>query len=371
MQPTFITAMGLHAESCADKAALDKHFSNGNGCNGIPFVPPPAYVRPEPRLSARAEKSLRREDRPFLTEIAIPVRNAVQELLDSLENSAERVNFQEVPLFYGTESAVQNLAPMTELALSVDSVGAAQERFGELRKLVSPMEALRNLTTNAGYHASKMLSAHGGGYPVRAQSLSGLCALEDAADRFNEAGASSIDHAAVVAAGNMRNIDSVIVFGKLNLLSGGAKTGGVSPSWGAAALLLSREGALTSRPLAEIAGVKSFFVREAFPGAEVWRTMFRRAKEAHGTPDYIVCYANGEPRLDAAEAEALSEEFPGVPQKRYKYIFGYTGKANTLLDLAALLADPSVEPGAMTLINGAGFGYGVGYLAVRKLPQSH
>ena len=80
----------------------------------------------------------------------------------------------------------------------------------------------------------------------------------------------------------------------------------------------------------------------------------------------IFAYLNGAHLLNATEDEALALHYPGVPIRSYKPLLDYTGKPNNLLDLAAVLVDRSVPDGTVVMINGTGFGWGVGCITLRK-----
>ncbi len=54
------------------------------------------------------------------------------------------------------------------------------EELGKIKENLNPLDMLRLLSTNPLYHVSKALGLHGGGYPIRRMSLSGLTALEEA-----------------------------------------------------------------------------------------------------------------------------------------------------------------------------------------------
>jgi hypothetical protein len=72
--------------------------------------------------------------------------------------------------------------------------------------------------------------------------------------------------------------------------------------------------------------------------------------------------------MDQADLAAARQVFPDIPRKAYKGIFGYTGKANNLLDLISAILDPSIPAGAKVVLLGAGIEYGLGYIACRKGP---
>ncbi len=109
------------------------------------------------------------------------------------------------------------------------------------------------------------------------------------------------------------------------------------------------------------------FAPDSFMTSATWEQALASARQRGPAPDVIVTYANSAAGSDPAEEEALARVFPGVPTRNYKRHFGYTGKANNLLDLAAALADDGVAPGSVVLLDGQGFGFGVGYLTVKKL----
>jgi len=142
----------------------------------------------------------------------------------------------------------------------------------------------------------------------------------------------------------------------------------VDPAYGAAALVIDSAAAQDGpAPIAEVLAVQTQFAPEPFVTVQTWKTLFAAARERHGLPDLIVTYANGSRQLEESETAARNAVFGPIPTRNYKRYFGYTGKANNLLDLAATLADDSIPVGATVLLCGAGFGFGIGYLLVRKL----
>lgn len=366
-----LISLGIHAEHCPNKAGLGLSLVSQFDTNYL--VEDAPFRQANVRLISAADKLLSREDRPFLNEISISIINAIQDLCDSLPDEHRQGNFLNLPLYLGTDSAEHSFSSLDRIANGENCSSTIYERLGSIKSIANPLDVLRLISTNSVYHVSKKLLSHGGGYPIRAMSMSGLCALEDAVTTLKHGAAENCDMAAVVAAGNMRSFEALVAFGKLGILSQSeASNRGIHPSWGSVALLLSRRYTGDSKHiLADILDVQSFFIPEAYAHSETWRSMLGHVRNCHGSPDFIICYANGSEQLERSEAEALDSEFEAVPRLRYKSIFGYTGKANTLLDLSAAIADPNIPTGATILINGTGLGYGVGYVLLRKMTHLH
>ena len=210
------------------------------------------------------------------------------------------------------------------------------------------------------------MGLRGGGYPVRGMSLSGLYAIEDA---VADLAANRCQQGVVVAAGSLRNFDSVVIFGKLGLLKNDPKKdgGNVNPSYGSAVLLLDNKADAKSDALAEIQQVSTRYNPSHFSRQEDWESLINEVKNKNISPDYIVTYCNGIKANDASELAAISQVFPDAELRNYKEVFGYTSKANNALDLVAVLTDKTVPVGATILLNGAGFSVGIGYMVLKKL----
>ena len=358
MTPLYIRTIGIHSERCPDSAHLAAVL------DGSAAAPAPAdrYAAAAIRLGAAGLAVIGREDRATLNDLSTGVLNAIS---DALRHSGDAWMgaTENVAVFTGTDSAELTFNTVGSL---VERAGdEAIERLGELKGMSNPITMLRLLSTNSTYHVSKRFGAQGGGYPNQSMSLSGLCALEDAVHTLR---AGSGERAVVVASGNMRSFDSLVMFGKLGLLDEVVERQQVDPSYGAAALVLDRADMEDGpAPLAEVLAVHTLYSPEPFVAPDTWRTLFAAARERHGLPDLIVTYANGSRQLEDSETAARREVFGAVATRNYKRYFGYTGKANNLLDLAATLADDSVAVGSTVLLCGAGFGYGIGYILVRKL----
>ncbi len=358
MTPLYIRTIGLHSERCPDMGHLASVL--GDVSNAEPARD--RYAVPAIRLDAASLAVIGREDRATLNELSTGVLNAISDALRHT-GDAWMGDTETVSVFTGTDGGEITFNAIGSL---VDRAGdAAINRLGELKGLTNPLNMLRLLSTNSTYHVSKRMGAQGGGYPNQSMSLSGLCALEDAVNTLR---AGTGERAVVVASGNMRSFDSLVVFGKLGLLDPMADKQQVDPSYGAAALVLDRTHAgVGPAPLAEVLAVHSLFAPEPFVTVETWKTLFAAALERHGLPDLIVTYANGALQLEQTESAARHAVFGPIPTRNYKRYFGYTGKANNLLDLAAALADDSIPVGSTVMLCGAGFGFGIGYALVRKL----
>lgn len=357
MTSLYIRAIGIDSERCQDTAQLAATLEGNVAAASVD-----RYSIPSIRLGADSLAMLSREDRSTLSECSTGALNAISDALRHIgtEWMGETEN---VAVFIGADGAELTFNAIGSL---IDRAGdTAIDRLGELKSLTNPINMMRLLSTNLVYHVSKRFGAHGGGYPNQSMSLSGLIALEDAVYTLR-AGIS--ERAVVVASGNMRSFDSLVVFSKLGLLDEVVGQQQVDPAYGAAALVIDNAAAEQGpAPIAEVLAVRTQFAPNPFVTMQTWRTLFASARERHGLPDLIVTYANGSRKLEEAETAARNEVFGQIPIRNYKRYFGYTGKANNLLDLAATLADDSIPVGATVMLCGAGFGIGIGYLLVHKL----
>jgi hypothetical protein len=364
MSTVLVEAIGVHCERAPGWQSLVASLATDVA---TPVCRDP-YARVVVRLDPRLASTMPREDRSVLNDASTGILNALVDAHPP-ESSFWREDHEATCVFCAADLVDRDLSPYAALTERCGDAATALGRLGELKTVVNPMGMLRQLSTNATYHVSSRLQAHGGGYPIQSMSLGGLCALEDALMALRRAPAAR--QAVVVASGNMRSFDSVLVFSKLGLLDGTGRSG-VNPSFGSAAVFLraAAKAPSTERAsgtgLATIVDVLTVFHPEPAIKPSVWESLFARVAELHGAPDVVVTYANGAPASDESEASALRARFPRVRTLHYKRFFGYTGKANTLLDLAALLADDTVPPGALVLLNGQGFGFGIGALLVRK-----
>ncbi len=359
-QNLYITAVGIHSERVAGVRALTDAVAAGRS----PVAAGGRYSRMTARLDPRLMPFVSREDRSILTDISISVLNALADAHPP-PCALWSEDHQDLLIYGATDALEFDLTPLVTLALKNGTSEATIQRLGDLKGLVNPLSMLRHLSTNTTYHVSKLLRARGGGCPTRSMSLSGISALEDAALELGDSSAAPC--AVVFASGNMRGFDHVLVFDKLGLFDARGGQPGIDPSYGSAALFLERRSERPPEPLAELLAVDTGFAPLSFGTAESWQKHLESARRHGCAPDVIVTYANNPAGVDAAESEALEKVFPGIPTRNYKKLFGYTGKANNLLDLAAALVDPSVAPGSVVLIDGQGFGFGLGTLLVRKL----
>lgn len=372
-----ISTIGIHAETCADLGQLAQLLTGSAEADAQqkPAAGQGGFAGASVKLRAGLQARIEREDRSVLNEISTATLNAIADAFDRIGEGERPDDFLDVPIYAGTDSAEHSFAALERLTQAEGGGRSVYERLGELRHMSNPIDMLRLLSTNPTYHASKHIGSHGGGYPVRAMSLSGLCAFEDAVAYLSSANTSETARcgaAIVIAAGNMRGFDALVAFGKLGLLHTAEQNGtGIRPSWGSAALLLTRRRS-PDRPrgLADVLGARSFYHPQAYVPVDTWRQMFADVRARFGTPDHVVCYANGAPQVEQAEEAALDADFPNVRRHAYKGLYGYTGKANNLLDIAAILVDPRIGPGETVLINGAGFSFGIGYICLRKTAPS-
>ena len=361
MSRVFISHIGINAERCQTMSALSD-LVNAPGASAPARAD--VYAPPSITLGRAALSAIDREDRSTLGSLATNILNAIA---DAIGSGAPENDYAAMQVYSGNDSSEYSFTALNALMRKHDGREELLKHIGEVRNYSNPMNMMRLLSTNPVYHASKRLGAHGGGYPIRAMSLSGLCALEDGWRAVAHGRAP--DGAAIVAAGNMRSFDALVTFGKMGLLHGMSDKPQVDPTHGAAAVILAGEAAADQAPWAEIVDVDSMFCPEPFAQTATWSALFERAKRRVGIPDVVVAYRNGAQLLNDSENKALAVHYPGVPVRGYKPLLGYTGKPNNLLDLAAALVDRSVPDGALITINGTGFGWGVGSVSLRKLAR--
>jgi len=362
VNPVFIHAVGIHAEYCDDVSAL--HTALRDQRSAVESPVENVFQKMNVQLGALEKRVIAREDRSILNGLASAIRNAAGDMLHSCNMETGLDLSEETPLYSGTDGVAEhNFVNLSRLIQRHGSTEQTLKNLGELSGMANPINMMRFLSTNPIYHASKRLELRGGGYPVSGMSLSGLYALEDA---VADLAAGRCGQGIVVAAGNMRNFDSLVVFAKLGLLDPDGDMGGFVPSFGAAMLLLGNE---SGNAVAEVLDVHTRYSPEPFPSPSDWQALMKYVAGRGIQPDVVTTYCNGVKANDEIERSAVQPCFPNAQLRNYKSIFGYTSKANNTLDLVAALADENIPEGAVILVNGAGFGVGIGFIAMRKLKQ--
>lgn len=359
MSAVYIKAAGIQTEHFDELASLDAVLNRNQ--QRTESSERNIYKPLNRRLSKSEVEAIAREDRSILNDLSTLILNSIG---DSLEHNAKKaiVNPEHTPLYAGTDGMAEyNFASLFKILEKHGGTDEALKNLGEISKMSNPINMMRFLSTNALYHASKRLGLRGGGYPVRGMSLSGLQALEDA---YSDIKSGREAQGVVVAAGSMRNFDTLLVFDKLGLLSKNERDSEIDPSFGAATLHMSQD---QSGAYAQILAVESRFNPAPFTSAEDWFALMESVKSEGLDIDVIVTYCNGVKANNESELAALRDAFPSVEKKNYKSVFGYTSKANNILDLSAVLVDKSIPEGSTVLINGAGFGVGIGFILLKKL----
>lgn len=360
--PVYIESVGLSCENFAGLSALRTR-------DAAQAPPRPAQLAGSfDQARVRLRPEIDREDRSILNTVSTLVVNAVDDAVAGLPEGQPLAAFAQAPVFIGSDEAEHNFGALHSVVGDESGEGSVYARLAGLSQRVNPLELLRQLSTNPAYHASKRLRAQGGAYPLRAASLSGLVAAEEAISWLAEGRGET---AAVVAGCNMRSFDALLSFSKLGILKGRSEGAGVVVSYGAACLLLSRRAQAARTALGAILAARSYFMPEAHGDHGTWEKMYRQAVQDWGRPDVVVRYSIGASAIDKAERDALEAVLPGTPTRCYKPLFGYTGKANNLLDLAAALTDETIAPASRILIAGVGMGYGIGCLLVEKGGAAH
>lgn len=362
MNPVYIRATGIHAEHCDDLGALNAVLSQKQ--EGPCLSGQDIYQPIKVRLSPSEQKVIAREDRSILNDLSTCILNAAGDMLQSA-GLESLVNAEDTPLYVGSDGGSEyNMAALNQLIERFKSPVATLNHLGLLSSMTNPIQMMRMLSTNPLYHASKRMQLRGGGYPTRCMSLSGVSALEDACA---DIAAGRSQQGVVIAAGSMRNFDSLVVFGKLGLLGENNDSATIQPSFGAAALLLDQDASKADAALAKILKVSTRYSAEHFPSEDDWKSLLHDVAACGLEPDLIVTYCNGVKANNESELAAIAQVFADAELRNYKPLFGYTGKANNLLDLAAVLADETVAVGTRILVLGAGFCMGIGYMLVEKL----
>lgn len=359
-QPVYLRAGGLFTEHCASLADLQAWFLQDK----TPITDGELHQPANIRLKRSELAVIAREDRSILNDLATSLLNATADLQAQAGFAGALPDAEQTPLYAGTDGVAEY--SFTALAMLIErcgSAGATMQQWGQLSGMTNPINMMRFLSTNPVYHLSKRLQLRGGGYPLRGMSLSGLHALEDA---HADVAAGRQQAGLVAASASMRSFDSLVIFGKLGLLEPGNPQANLHPSYGTALLWLTQQAAHAQ---AEVVAVHCRYNSEPFPSRQDWLELLHYAKQ-QAAIDCVVSYCNGVKANDENERSAIAEVFGEVAVRNYKAIFGYTSKANNALDLLAVLADPSVPVGSTILINGAGFGVGIGFAVIRKLAHT-
>ncbi|MBR8845629.1 MULTISPECIES: beta-ketoacyl synthase [unclassified Pseudoalteromonas] len=359
MSAVYVKAAGIQTEHFDQLAALDAIVNRGQ--ERVESAERNIYKPLNRKLSKGEVAVIAREDRSILNDLSTLILNSIGDLLEY--TSQDKLNdAEQTPLYAGTDGVSEyNFAALYKIIEKHGGVEGALKNLGELSKMSNPINMMRFLSTNPLYHASKRLKLRGGGYPIRGMSLSGLQALEDA---FSDIKHDRQAQGVVVGAGSMRNFDTLLVFDKLGLLSKDEKESEIEPSFGAATLYLSND---QTDAYAEVLAVESRYSPSPFPSPKAWHALMKSVKVKGLNVDVIVTYCNGVKTNNENELAAIGDTFPEVTQKNYKSVFGYTSKANNILDLSAVLVDESIPEGATVLINGAGFSVGIGLIVIKKL----
>ena len=222
---------------------------------------------------------------------------------------------------------------------------------------------LRLLSTNALYHLSKVFGLRGGGYPIKRMSLSGLSAVENALIALKQRG----KYALISAVGDMTIAENICVFAKMGLVKTDKIHNGITPSCGAASLVIEKD-TLCQNSIAEIREVKSIYKNTSFIAKNDWLELFSMLTVKKDLNNlHIALYNNGVKEMADEELQAVNHVFPNAHYYSYKPYIGYTGKANNLIDLIIAITDNRIPVDSHILINGVGTMSGMGYILIKKL----
>ncbi len=202
MRPTYITAIGIHAERVPSVGALADALARGEP----PAASGDRFSKMAARLDPRVLPLIDREDRSILTEITISILNAIADAV-APGSPLWSDDHEDMLVYAATDALEYDFTPLASHVARHPTGDGALRRLGDLKGLVNPLSMLRHLSTNTIYHVSKRLQARGGGYPTRSMSLSGISVVEDAVLELG--GAPAPGRAIAVASGNMRGFDSL------------------------------------------------------------------------------------------------------------------------------------------------------------------
>lgn len=313
----------------------------------------------------QSKNSIAREDRSLLnkvSQLAIDVSMQAFKIAESCKKISDQ-DKEDFLVFTATEVCEYGSSALDHLLKEHhDNVSDSLDNLGKVKAYLSPLDMLRLLSTNSLYHLSKVFGLRGGGYPIKRMSLSGLCAVEGAITALRQRG----KHALITAVGNMTIAENLCVFAKMGLVKTGQLSNGITPSYGAASLIIEKNTAKNN--IAEIVEVKSIYKNKSFVTKDDWLELFSMQTAAMNTNNlHIVLYNNGIKEMADEELNAINQFFPNANHFSYKPYAGYTGKANNLVDLVIALMDNRIPVDSHILINGVGTTSGMGCMLIKKL----
>ena len=365
MKKVFITGVGLNAEIASSLAFLSKV-----NVDSLPVKQPiendsDLYQK---NINFRSGGSIKREDRTLLNDCAKLSIDAATDAFLMAEmrtpyTPEEKSNF---PIFMANESIENNFTAVETFSKNHrnENGDILWDELGKIKELLNPLDMLRLLSTNPLYHVSKYLGLHGGGYPIRRMSLSGLTALEEAFYSLPM----RAERALVLGTGDLKTSENLCAFKKMSLLRMNGNENGIIPSYASAAIVLEHTVEdLTRNAYAELVAVRSMFRPESRVSVSDWKELYEIFPRLESEALTVICYNNGVNDLASEEYNAMRDIFPNAQLLDYKKYYGYTGKANNLIDLITVLNDKRVALGSYVAINGVGMSVGHGYILLRKL----
>lgn len=355
----FIKAYGIYHElansldQLSDLLESDKKLTVGD------------YNFKSPSLVDR--KFVNREDLSVLNPISIIALNSLYNLINhNPENKLMLLDELSNAMVFTACDGPDVSAEINNSDKLFRSCGEDESKFWEsidqVHKISHPLDVLRLLTTNALYHVSKVINTHNEGYPIQTASLSSLVAL-DMAHSYLSLDSNS-DTGIISSAGDMKNVEYLPYWLKINKVKGINNSDGIIPMWGGASILLSKnkEGAV-----AEILDIKIFYSPKSLFLDNEWNLIVDSLLNKNITPDVFITYDNGVQEQGASEVKVLEKHFKNARLKNYKEYLGYSGKSNTMLDICCLLQDKDILSGDIVCVNGAGLDYGIGYVVLKKV----
>jgi len=321
---------------------------------------------PKPRLRNKA--AISRENRNllnFITELAVDVSVECMGRLRVTEGLTEQER-TDCKIFVSNDAPENSFEQLEGL---FRRVGQDRDlffrRIAEVKLTTNPLDMLRKLSTNLVYHLSSLHGFTGGGYPLQGASLGGMLALLSAAHDMGYSRKCTF----LNATGDMLSVDSLASFHKMSLLKKGGK-GGFTPNFASVSMFLSNLPRHSGQPaFGEILNAKARYF-PGIPEPRHWDALYTDVVSGAPLPEdpplTIVLYDNGAEHLAQTELAAVHRHFPSAQLRSYKAKTGYTGTANSLLDVCMALEDPSLPGDSHVLVNGIGFNTGIACVLLKK-----
>ena len=209
-----ITGVGLNAEIAPSLNNLKK--ININNFPDYPLAKE-GIEWFQKNLVFNSASKINREDRSLLNNCAKLSIDSAVEAFSIAESKTPYacIEKSDFPVFTATESIENNFSAVEFFSHTYrdQQMEVSWSELGKIKAFLHPLDMLRLLSTNPLYHVSKILGLHGGGYPLRRMSLSGLAALEEA---FYYLPARA-ERALVLGSGDLKTSENLCAFKKMSL----------------------------------------------------------------------------------------------------------------------------------------------------------